>query len=95
VIFKRKTVPKEKNGQVFPPGIIVRAQQSGWMTQEWMVNWVQKVWGTRPCALLEVSSMLALDAFRGHLTPDIKSELVKQKIDGCDPCYHKVGAAAL
>jgi hypothetical protein len=38
-IFKRKTFPKEK----FPPGIHVRVQEKGWMDQDLVKDWVNKV----------------------------------------------------
>jgi len=81
LIFKRKNVPKGKNGEAFPKGVIVRAQAKGWMTTELMKDWLQKVWGARPGALLRLPAMLALDAFRGHLTPEVKSEMRKQKTE--------------
>ena len=42
VIFKRKTMPKEK----FPVGVIVHVHQKGWMDTDGMMIWLQKAWGT-------------------------------------------------
>jgi hypothetical protein len=39
VVFKRKTMAKEK----FPQGIIVRVQESGWMTKDLVDNWIKSV----------------------------------------------------
>ena len=44
VIFKRKTMPKEK----FPIGVIVHVHQKGWMDTGGMLIWLQKSWGRRP-----------------------------------------------
>lgn len=43
VVLKRKTVPKE----AMPAGIIVRAQEKGWMETELVVAWLKVVWGRR------------------------------------------------
>ena len=43
VIFKRKTMPKEK----FPIGVIVHVHQKGWMDTGGMLIWLQKSWGRR------------------------------------------------
>ncbi|TWW53636.1 hypothetical protein D4764_0159420 [Takifugu flavidus] len=37
VVLKRKTVPKE----AMPAGIIVRAQEKGWMETELVVDWLK------------------------------------------------------
>ncbi|KAJ1178649.1 hypothetical protein NDU88_003891 [Pleurodeles waltl] len=44
VIFKRKTLPKEK----FPAGIIVKTNQKGWMDEEKMREWLREVDVKRP-----------------------------------------------
>ena len=49
VILKRKTLPKEQ----LPAGIIFRAQEKGWMTEELMADWLKVVWGHRSGALLQ------------------------------------------
>jgi len=43
VFFKRKTIPKEK----FPNGIIVKANEKGWINQEMMQIWLNEVWNKR------------------------------------------------
>lgn len=43
VVLKRKTVPKE----AMPAGIIVRAQEKGWMETELVVDWLKVVWSRR------------------------------------------------
>uniref|UniRef100_A0A3Q3FBL7 HTH CENPB-type domain-containing protein n=1 Tax=Labrus bergylta TaxID=56723 RepID=A0A3Q3FBL7_9LABR len=67
VILKRKTVPKEP----MPAGIIVRAQEKGWMETGLVVDWLKVVWGGRYGGLRKKRNMLVLDAFRGHLTDDL------------------------
>lgn len=77
VILNRKTVPKE----TFCDGVIVRAQQNAWMTSELMQDWLGCVWERRPGGLLKRDSMLVMDAFRGHLSDNIKTRLANGKCD--------------
>jgi hypothetical protein len=77
VIFKRKTLPKEK----FPPGIHVRVQEKGWMDQDLVKDWIDKVWDRRPGALRRQKAMLVLDSFRGHLNEDVKKKLQRGRTD--------------
>jgi hypothetical protein len=44
VVFKHKTTAKEK----FPQVIIVRVQESGWMTEDLVDDWIKSVWFQRP-----------------------------------------------
>jgi hypothetical protein len=39
-IFRRKTFPKDK----FPPEIIVRVQERGWMTEDLILEWLTVAW---------------------------------------------------
>jgi hypothetical protein len=41
--------------------------------QELMVEWLKEVWHRRPDALLKKRGMLVLDAFKGHLTENVKT----------------------
>jgi len=61
VIFKRKTIPKEK----FPNGIIVKASEKGWMNQEIMQIWLKNVF-------FKPKSLLIYDSATPHLTPEVK-----------------------
>ena len=72
IIFKRKTMPKEE----FPPGVIVRNHEKGWMDEALTLDWIKSVWGKRPGA--DKKSLLVLDAFQGHKTDKTKRAL-KQK----------------
>jgi hypothetical protein len=77
VILNRKNVPKEQ----LPRGIIVRCQPKGWMTSDLMKDWLLVVWNRRPGALLRKRGMLVLDAFKGHLTPDVKATITGGSIN--------------
>lgn len=75
IIFRRKTIPKE----LFPRDVIVRCQEKGWMDTALMLDWVKTVWCRRPGALLHPASILVLDSFRGHLTPEVKKLMRETK----------------
>jgi len=67
VIFKRKT--KEK----FPKGIIVKANDKGWMNQEMMQNWLKEAWNKRKNVFFKPKSLLIYDSATPHLTPEVKN----------------------
>lgn len=74
VIFKRKTLPKE----TFPAGVIVTANEKGWMDEQMMKQWLRQVYVRRPGVFFHVSSSLLIcDSMRAHLTDDMKQQ-VKQ-----------------
>ena len=78
VVFKRKTLPKDK----FPTGVIVRAQQKGWIDEGLVQNWVSMVWSSRlDGSLSQRWSMLGLDAFSCHKTGDTKALLRRTSTD--------------
>jgi hypothetical protein len=56
-------------------GIIVRVQESGWMTEDLVDDWIKSVWFRRPGALLRQRSMLVLDSFRGQITENVLAQL--------------------
>lgn len=65
VIFKRKTLPKEP----FPRGIIVKANEKGWMTAEMFKSWINEVWKQRKGNFFKKSeSVLIYDSAKSHLT---------------------------
>ena len=76
VIFKRKTIPK---GEKFPPGVLVHCHEKGWMDEDGITLWLEKVWNKRPGALLKKPAMLVWDQFRAHLTEPVKKKLDKLK----------------
>uniref|UniRef100_A0A672FD58 DDE-1 domain-containing protein n=1 Tax=Salarias fasciatus TaxID=181472 RepID=A0A672FD58_SALFA len=68
VVLRRKTIPKEP----MPPGIIVRAQEKGWMETELVVDWLKVVLGRRRGGLRKTRNMLVLTE---HLTEPVKKQL--------------------
>ena len=78
VIFKRKTIPKKEK---FSNDDIVRVQEKGWMTTDLMIDWINLVWSRWPDFSRQSSSMLVLDAFKGHLTNPVKTLLKAVKSD--------------
>ncbi|KAE8751237.1 hypothetical protein FOCC_FOCC002065 [Frankliniella occidentalis] len=77
ILFRRKTLPKD----AFPPGIHVRAHESGSFNEDITKDWLKTVWARRPGALLNKQSMLVLDSFRGHLTDSVKFQIRELKTD--------------
>uniref|UniRef100_A0A8C5ADR7 HTH CENPB-type domain-containing protein n=1 Tax=Gadus morhua TaxID=8049 RepID=A0A8C5ADR7_GADMO len=77
VILKRKTVPKDP----IAAGIIVRAQEKGWMESGLVVDLLKVVWGARYRGLRKRRNMLVLDAFRRHLTESVKSQVRAMNAD--------------
>lgn len=75
VVLKRKTLPKEK----LPQGVIVRAQEKGWMEEKLVIDWIETVWNRRPGALLKKKHLLVLDSFKAHLTERVKEKLKGMK----------------
>jgi hypothetical protein len=50
-----------------------------WMTNELMINSVKIVWNRKLGFLLNKRGMLVLGAFNGHLTQEVKGEIIKGK----------------
>ena len=71
LIFKRKTIPKEK----LPSGVVVHVQEKGWMDEDGMGMWLNKIWSRRPGGLLRKPSLLVWDQFRAHTTDTIKRKM--------------------
>ncbi|CAG8853802.1 14387_t:CDS:2, partial [Gigaspora margarita] len=69
VIFKDKRVPKGK----YPPGIVVRMQDNGWIDEELMKEWLETVWKQRPKEQNK-RSLLVFDSFEGHLITIVKNK---------------------
>lgn len=66
-----KTVPKE----AMPAGIIICAQEKGWMDTNLIVDSLKVVWGRCREGLRKKRNMLVLDAFSGHLTEPVKTQV--------------------
>ena len=77
VIFKRKTMPKE----IFPPGVVIHVHPKGWMDEDGMKVWIEKVWRARPGGLMKTRTLLVLGSFSGHLTDVVKRSLKEENTD--------------
>lgn len=74
VIFKRKTIPKEK----FPAGVFIKANSKGWMDEQKMSEWLKEVYVKRPDGFFHQSpSLLIYDSMRAHLTDAVKAQVKK------------------
>jgi hypothetical protein len=62
-------------------GVIIQAQESGWMDQALVLDWINRVWQKCPGALLNLCSMLILDSFCGHTTEEVKKILKNRNTD--------------
>lgn len=71
MILKQKILPRDP----IPTGIIVRAQEKGWMESRLVVDWLKVVWVRRPGGLRRRRYMLVLDAFHGHVTDEVKKQV--------------------
>jgi hypothetical protein len=60
--------------------VINQAQESGWMDQTLVLDWINRVSHKRPGALLN-NRMLILDSFRGHTTEEVKKILKSRNTD--------------
>uniref|UniRef100_A0A8C3TR03 HTH CENPB-type domain-containing protein n=1 Tax=Catharus ustulatus TaxID=91951 RepID=A0A8C3TR03_CATUS len=68
VIFKRKTLPKER----FPKGIKVHANSKGWMDEDAMKIWLTDVYGgTLHRFFNQLPGLLILDSMRAHTTKTV------------------------
>lgn len=77
LIFKRKTMPQEK----IPTGIIVHVHDKGWMNENGMKLWFEKIWSRRPGGLLKKPALLVYDQFRSHITEATKQVAQDMKTD--------------
>ena len=68
------TVPKVANKH----GVVITAQEKGWMDTEGMKTWVQKVWRARRGGLGRRRSFLVYDAFEAHVTESVKAAFVRE-----------------
>ena len=76
IIFKRKTIPKINNKH----GVIVSAQQKGWMDSEQMKVWIEKVWRAQIGGLGR-KSLLVYDAFEAHVTDPVKASFKRENTE--------------
>jgi hypothetical protein len=76
IVLKRKILPK-----VNVKGVIIQAQESGWMDQALVLDCIKRVWQKRTGALLNLHSILILDSFCGHTTEEVKEILKSINMD--------------
>jgi hypothetical protein len=62
-------------------GVIIQAQESGWMDQVLVLAWINRMWQKCPGALLNLCSMHILVSFRGHTTEEAKKILKSRNMD--------------
>jgi hypothetical protein len=62
-------------------GVIIQAQESGWMVQALVLDWINHVWQKHPGALLNLRGVLILGSFRGHTTEEVKKILKSRNTD--------------
>ncbi|CAB4401718.1 unnamed protein product [Rhizophagus irregularis] len=67
IIFKLKNVPREN----FPPEVIIRANQKGWMNKNEMLYWIENIW-TKHERVSNPQSLLVLDSFSAHIIDSVK-----------------------
>ena len=75
VIFKRKTMPKDK----FPSGVLVKVQEKGWMNEGSTHTWLDEIWSKQSGSLLKPTSLLEWHQFRAHLCESVKKKLHRNK----------------
>ncbi|VDO38002.1 unnamed protein product [Haemonchus placei] len=69
IIFKKKLMPK---GQ-FPPDVIVKTNEKGWMNQELLKEWIVEVWNKRENHNSDPDrSLLIFDSARCHVTDEVQ-----------------------
>jgi hypothetical protein len=61
--------------------VIIQAQESGWMDQALVLDWINCVLQKRPGALLNLHTMLILDIFCGQITEEVKKTLKSRNTD--------------
>ena len=78
VIFKRRTLPKEKS----PAGLIIKANPKGWMDEEMISDWLREVYVKRPDGFFHKSPYLLIyDSMRAHLIDAVKAKVKKTYSD--------------
>ncbi|CAI7783092.1 unnamed protein product [Closterium sp. NIES-53] len=81
VIFKRKTVPRI----MVPPGIVIRAQEKGWMDKRLVQDWTTQVLVPFLKPLRDKGGrrkqvLLVFDSYKGHLTESVGQTLKMFKV---------------
>lgn len=72
VIFKRKTLPKEK----FPAGVVIKVNPKGWMDEEKMSEWLTEINAKQLGGFFHTApSLLIYDSMRAHITDNVKKQV--------------------
>ncbi|KAL1470208.1 hypothetical protein MTO96_040572 [Rhipicephalus appendiculatus] len=79
LVFKRKTLPNDS----FPSGVIIQANEKGWMDESMMTVWLEKCFVKRPDGFFHVKKrLLVMDSMRAHITD---ATLKRVKAVNCTP----------
>jgi hypothetical protein len=62
-------------------GVIIQAQESGWMDYAVVLDWINRVWQKHSVALLNLPSMHILYSFCGHTAEEVKKILKSRNMD--------------
>jgi len=62
-------------------GLVVAAQEKGWMDTEGMKLWIDKVWRARCGGLERRRSLLVFDSFEAHMTDRVKRALKRENMN--------------
>ena len=68
VIIKRKSIPNINNKH----GVVVSAQEKGWMNSEHMNVWLKKAWCMQLVDLARRKSWIVFGSFVAHMTDPVK-----------------------
>jgi hypothetical protein len=74
IIFKLKNIPRGN----FPQKVIIRANQTGWMNENEMTYWIEKVWTKRAARFSNPRSLLVLDSFSAHIVDSVKNRFIEK-----------------
>ena len=74
IIFKLKKIPRGN----FPPEVIVQANQTGWMNEQEMMYWIEKIWIKRAPRFSNPRSLLVLDSFSAHIMDSVKRQFIEK-----------------
>ena len=76
VIFKEEKISK---GKKIPAGVLVLCHFKGWMDEDGIMLWLEKVWSNRPDALMQKKALPVWDKFCAHKTKKVKDVLKQIK----------------
>ena len=62
-------------------GVVVSAQEKGWMDSDQMKIWIKKAWCARIGGLGRRRSLVVCDAFEAHVTDSVKSSFKRENTD--------------